>query len=922
MRVAPASRPARQLDDELHQAFRDHGIADTAVKLVGIRSYFRDTPGENPEHDGCRYNDAMLVVSPTVYRAFNANTDPSRLTRGVARLVANQVYQYQVGTHNRTKPVERQYEALVQAGPVTITRHRGGRDRGYFGINIHRGGRHGTSSAGCQTIYQPQWAEFIALVKDQLDEHGQRTIPYLLLDANPGRVVASADARPPRRLPPGSHGLGARNGPRVRFGPAADARYLPGGRLEGIAPRSVSCQRTPSDRTGHTTVDLDPPIEFVWLGKQYRYPLSEYPRWAPIFRQRLLDETRLLGQELQGHYEIAIQYLEADGSFAAFTVDLIRRAKSRLTGTTSPQAQDYDRLTRELDDVGGRLRAGTADDYPLLRRTGLELDRIRRDARRISTAIFGEIQARIETAEDTVTVLQETEDLSVWVWDQYVQVRTIGNPKQRLIEQCGVVFVRAAARAIGTGLASPAENAVREALREAFASLRRDLPPKVQGFLASFIRKGFDDPRHPAPWEELAVQLVSLQLWFAWFTIDFFAFDAPDLKRKGRDPADAYLDKLASALPAKLVGSLGSVAGAGISRSALEAGRKRVLGKVADALETVISSGATEFVRVMQKADQQGVSFWHVLAEDAGGICYRMIRDLGIKLAEGPLQEHMQRRIAADRLRDRAWDVDSPEFWRALILSVHVRLGPVTRSPALPAPTAPLSSPSSAGGAGDRQGMDETESRREIAARVRPTVEGAATESPARRPDRSQRQAAGGSPPARRRRITPAPMVRWQPDGGVMIRSMVRRSTGRRKGYEREMLLPGIRLGLEGMERAHSQGQGTGHESRYGIRYAPTEVNQRLQRLGIEQHIRDFESQRAADVALRLTTVTYGHEAPHGKILKEIQYQLHAVRNGRSYLLYEASIEVDLDRRTRITADKVLDWEPFLRPLPTRPRRH
>lgn len=64
--------------------------------------------------------------------------------------------------------------------------------------------------------------------------------------------------------------------------------------------------------------------------------------------------------------------------------------------------------------------------------------------------------------------------------------------------------------------------------------------------------------------------------------------------------------------------------------------------------------------------------------------------------------------------------------------------------------------------------------------------------------------------------------------------------------HDRAMVL-GVEVGLECWERAHSQGQGTGHESPLGILFAPEGVNRKYQNRGIEAHIRDLLSQTDDD---------------------------------------------------------------------------
>lgn len=125
--------------------------------------------------------------------------------------------------------------------------------------------------------------------------------------------------------------------------------------------------------------------------------------------------------------------------------------------------------------------------------------------------------------------------------------------------------------------------------------------------------------------------------------------------------------------------------------------------------------------------------------------------------------------------------------------------------------------------------------------------------------------------------------------GGVVIQSRVSKPPGR-LGYEKDFF-PGVEVGLAGWERAHSQGNITGHESARAIRYAPSEVNQAFQRLGIERFIKELYDEKATDVELQLTTVTYTH--PGTLRLKEIQYRVDAIRRGLSRPLFEASIEVE-----------------------------
>ncbi len=142
--------------------------------------------------------------------------------------------------------------------------------------------------------------------------------------------------------------------------------------------------------------------------------------------------------------------------------------------------------------------------------------------------------------------------------------------------------------------------------------------------------------------------------------------------------------------------------------------------------------------------------------------------------------------------------------------------------------------------------------------------------------------------------------------GATVIRSLLGPALGR-QGFEKQMF-PGVEVGLAGWQRAHSQGSGTGFESPAAIRYAPEEVNQQFQRLGIERYLRDLLSTKPNDTELWLTTVTSTH--PKSLRLKEIQYRIDAVKGEASRKLFEASIEVaDQRMNPRVT----INATPFLK---------
>lgn len=181
--MVPGTRP-KQSREATERLLRTAGVKDK-VALVGIRGYYKNmgVPGFN---DIGIYDDAIFVVSPEVYAAFNANTDPSILRPKIATLVPG-VHVYKKGRHGISKGPG--YPALRPATPgekLPVRRWNDKTNDYYYdtgvAINVHKGSYRSTSSAGCQTVYPPQYDAFITLVYEEMDRFLQKTIPYLLLE--------------------------------------------------------------------------------------------------------------------------------------------------------------------------------------------------------------------------------------------------------------------------------------------------------------------------------------------------------------------------------------------------------------------------------------------------------------------------------------------------------------------------------------------------------------------------------------------------------------------------------------------------------------------------------------------------------------------------------------------------------------------
>jgi len=156
--------------------------------VFASRAYYRDTMGKPGVNDAGIYDDAIFIVTPDHFSAWNANTDPSRYGwnagagKFMARLKAG-VWSFRRLKHKMNSP--RGYMAFGQGSkPVTVERIKqdgtiAQTESGAFGINLHRGGNIGTSSEGCQTIPPVQWPDFDKTLAAIV---GDERFPYILTD--------------------------------------------------------------------------------------------------------------------------------------------------------------------------------------------------------------------------------------------------------------------------------------------------------------------------------------------------------------------------------------------------------------------------------------------------------------------------------------------------------------------------------------------------------------------------------------------------------------------------------------------------------------------------------------------------------------------------------------------------------------------
>lgn len=184
--MIPNSTPQAKREDVIKKLIASKlwkNMKVTQVSIIGWRGYYLDSMGKKGQNDRGVYDDAMFVLSPDTFTAFNANVDPSVNRTGIAVLKSPQRVTYRPGHHGYNSRYG--HPAFRQASDVTVIRDGQGEDtdssRGRFWINLHRGGNSTTSSAGCQTVPPTQWQAFYNLVRLQMNRFGQTTFNYYLV---------------------------------------------------------------------------------------------------------------------------------------------------------------------------------------------------------------------------------------------------------------------------------------------------------------------------------------------------------------------------------------------------------------------------------------------------------------------------------------------------------------------------------------------------------------------------------------------------------------------------------------------------------------------------------------------------------------------------------------------------------------------
>ena len=176
MSITPNKRPQLTRGEGIAYLTRANiKLKENPVVILGIRGYYANSFGKPRVNDIGYDDDAFFVITPTVFRAFNGNVDPSVRRSRIATLIA--------GAYKFVKWMHRGKYRGFQITRDKVTRDGlRGIDEGRHGINFHKHQRTKTDSEGCQTIPESQYAEFVKLVDSELDKYSLQEGLYLLID--------------------------------------------------------------------------------------------------------------------------------------------------------------------------------------------------------------------------------------------------------------------------------------------------------------------------------------------------------------------------------------------------------------------------------------------------------------------------------------------------------------------------------------------------------------------------------------------------------------------------------------------------------------------------------------------------------------------------------------------------------------------
>lgn len=166
----------RMKKKEIEKIMNDNNVK-SKLTVVVIRGYYLNSMGKKNANDFDIYDDAFFVISENIFKAFQANCDPSSNNANIAQLKTG-VYEAVKHRHRgKSDAFQIVEDAVIRQGWT-------GDDVGRHGINFHSGGSATTGSLGCLTVPIPRWREFYECVADEMDRLNLRSFTVLLTENN------------------------------------------------------------------------------------------------------------------------------------------------------------------------------------------------------------------------------------------------------------------------------------------------------------------------------------------------------------------------------------------------------------------------------------------------------------------------------------------------------------------------------------------------------------------------------------------------------------------------------------------------------------------------------------------------------------------------------------------------------------------
>lgn len=378
-------------------------------------------------------------------------------------------------------------------------------------------------------------------------------------------------------------------------------------------------------------------ILIPFFGKLHYVSPALFKKEAEKYHQLHWKEAWNLLDSIESNRSIYNEWINPRGFFDSFVAGVVEtwgqaRAKwndwfHEVETAPKPDIEEFRVLWhRTFDVINNRLipqlheKELKADD---LAKNGFDLHAIRQDLDNLLYVIRRYRENAIESAEQIVGGLETIESTSFQILN-IVPILTCMDPFREAVYRIGVLLVRAAARGAGGYLAT---ESLDEAIREAFAVLRREAPHVIVDVMYSPIDRLCKGLGMPSPARGVCVTVVGQIIDF---TCAYYRMVQENADGK---LTDQQLEQLLSEQCALLVGKFaGLLLGVRLSEKAL----KTLVKSVAD---SVISTLLVDINNARTAAKEQKREIIEVLISDLPGTIMRIVQGTVVGLIQRRAQQ-------------------------------------------------------------------------------------------------------------------------------------------------------------------------------------------------------------------------------------------------------------------------------------------